>query len=281
MTRLLGSQNSQKFLRINLFRLRPTRLRGGIPAFLFLTKSYRVLMNFGILALLVIALILPLAAETKPRKSLLNSEPDVIYLSDILAEPIKLKVIKEAPVFSDKEGKHRLGFLKVNQSVDLEGMTDKAYRVRGMGRTNNGIAGWVAPWAFSHPQEDFVAKLKQLYERQIAVNMIIAEEGVAVGMTLAEVEKSRGKPTKTSVRRTAKGETGSWEYIDYDEVKHYVTRIDPVSRQAFRQLSHVTREETGKTSIEFENGLVTAVQETEDQGAGNVRIIVPPLVFGW
>ena len=236
-------------------------------------------MNTGTIVPLVIALTLTLAAETKPRKSLLNSDPDVIYLTDILAEPLKLKVVKEAPVFSDKEGKHRLGFLKANQTVDLEGMTEKAYRVRGMGRTNNGIAGWVAPWAFSHPQEDFVAKLKQLYERQIAVNLIIAEKGVAIGMTLAEVEKSRGKPTKTSVRRTAKGEAGSWEYIDYDEVKHYVTRIDPISRQAFRQLSHVTREETGKTSVEFEDGLVTAIQETEDRGAGNVRIVVPPLVF--
>lgn len=239
-------------------------------------------MKAGITALLGLALVLPMSAETKQqRKSLLNSEPDVIYLADILEEPIKLKVTKEAPVFSDKEGRQRLGFLKANQTVDLEGMTEKAYRIRGMGRTNNGIAGWVGPHAFSHPQEDFVAKLKQLYERQIAVNKIIAEEGVAIGMTLGEVEKSRGKPTKTSLRRTAKGEAGSWEYIDYDEVKHYVTRIDPLSGRAIRQLSHVTREETGKTVVEFEDGLVTALQEEENKGPGNVRIIVPPLVFGW
>lgn len=239
-------------------------------------------MKAGIIALLGLALVLPMSAETKQqRKSLLNSEPDVIYLADILEEPIKLKVTKEAPVFSDKEGRQRLGFLKANQTVDLEGMTEKAYRIRGMGRTNNGIAGWVGPHAFSHPQEDFVAKLKQLYERQIAVNKIIAEEGVAIGMTLGEVEKSRGKPTKTSLRRTAKGEAGSWEYIDYDEVKHYVTRIDPLSGRAIRQLSHVTREETGKTVVEFEDGLVTALQEEENKGPGNVRIIVPPLVFGW
>lgn len=239
-------------------------------------------MKAGITALLGLALVLPLSAETKQqRKSLLNSEPDVIYLADILEEPIKLKVTKEAPVFSDKEGRQRLGFLKANQTVDLEGMTEKAYRIRGMGRTNNGIAGWVGPHAFNHPQEDFVAKLKQLYERQIAVNKIIAEEGVAIGMTLGEVEKSRGKPTKTSLRRTAKGEAGSWEYIDYDEVKHYVTRIDPLSGRAIRQLSHVTREETGKTVVEFEDGLVTALQEEENKGPGNVRIIVPPLVFGW
>jgi hypothetical protein len=229
---------------------------------------------------LVFALLISTEAKSE-RKSLLNSEPGVIYLEEILEVSIKLKVIKEAPVYSDKEGKIRLGFLKANQTVELEGMTEKAYRVRGQGRSNNGIVGWVGPHAFSHPQEDFIAKLKQLYERQILVKKVIDDKGIAIGMTLDEVDKSRGKPTKTSVRRTAKGEAGSWEYIDYDEVKHYVTRIDPVSGQAFRQLSHVTREETGKTVVEFEDGLVSALQEDVDNGPGNVRIIIPPLVFGW
>ncbi len=239
-------------------------------------------MKAELILILSLVFALHLSTEAKSeRKSLLNSEPGVIYLEEILEVPIKLKVIKEAPVYSDKEGKIRLGFLKADQTVELEGMTENAYRVRGQGRSNNGIVGWVGPHAFSHPQEDFIAKLKQLYERQILVNKIINDKGIAIGMTLDEVDKSRGKPTKTSVRRTAKGEAGSWEYIDYEEVKHYVTRIDPVSGQAFRQLSHVTREETGKTVVEFEDGLVSALQEDVDNGPGNVQIIIPPLVFGW
>ena len=239
-------------------------------------------MKAELILILSLVFALHLSTEAKSeRKSLLNSEPGVIYLEEILEVPIKLKVIKEAPVYSDKEGKIRLGFLKADQTVELEGMTENAYRVRGQGRSNNGIVGWVGPHAFSHPQEDFIAKLKQLYERQILVNKIINDKGIAIGMTLDEVDKSRGKPTKTSVRRTAKGEAGSWEYIDYEEVKHYVTRIDPVSGQAFRQLSHVTREDTGKTMVEFEDGLVSALQEDVDNGPGNVQIIIPPLVFGW
>ena len=258
------------------------RAQAANHPFLFRPEHYLGLMKTGLTSLLAFAILTMPAAMAKPeRKSLLDSEPDVVYLADVVEKPIKLKVVKEAPVFSDKEGKHRLGFLKADQEVELEGMTEKAYRVRGMGRSNNGIAGWVGPHAFSHPEADFVAKLKQLYERQIAVNAIIAEEGVAVGMTLAEVEKSRGKPTKTSVRRTAKGESGSWEYIDYDEVKHYITRVDPVSGQAYRQFSHITREEKGKTVVEFEEGLVTALQETEDRRGGDVRIIVPPLIYRW
>lgn len=214
------------------------------------------------------------------RRSLLDSDPDVIYLTDVVEKPIKLKVIKNAPVFSDKEGNHRLGVLKADQIVELEGMTEKVYRVRGEG-LRNGIVGWVAPWAFSHPQEDFVAKLKQVYDRQIEVNKIIAANGVALGMTMEEIAESRGKPTKTSMRRTKEGQSGSWEYIDYDEVKHFITRADPVSGQVFRQLSHITQEETGKTVVEFENNIVSALEESENNSSGNLRIIVPPLVFGW
>jgi len=235
----------------------------------------------AILLLLVAAFVLPLNAEIKrDRKSLLNSDPSVVYLEELVDPPIKLKVIKEAPVYADKEGNRRLGYLKADQSVTLEGMTEKVYRVRGQG-TRNGIAGWVAPWAFSHPEKDFVDKLKQFYERQIAVMEIIEAKGIAIGMTLDEVAQSRGKPTKTSIRRTAEGETGSWEFIDYEEVKHYITRIDPASGQAFRQLSHVTQEEKGKSVVEFANGIVTALEETENNSGGSVRIIVPPLVLNW
>ena len=146
------------------------------------------------------------------RRSLLDSDPDVIYLTDVVQKPIKLKVIKEAPVYSDKEGNHRLGFLKADQIVALEGMTGKVYRVRGEG-TRNGIAGWVAPWAFTHPDKEFTEKLKQVYDRQISVNEIIASNGVALGMTMDEIAASRGRPTKTSMRRTKDGQTGSWEYV--------------------------------------------------------------------
>ncbi len=76
-------------------------------------------------------------------------------------------------------------------------------------------------------------------------------------MTMVEMGKSCGKPTKTSVRRIAQGEGGSWEQIDYDEVTRYTTRV------------------------ELENSIVTAEHEDEDNGAANVKIIFPPLVFGW
>jgi hypothetical protein len=222
----------------------------------------------------------PVNAQKKARMSLLDSDPDVVYLDSVLKKPIELKVEKAAPVFSDREGSHRLGTLKANQTVKLEAITDKIYRVRGEG-VRDGIAGWVAPWAFSSKDPKFVEHLKQLYEREIIVRELIAAKQVAVGMTMDEVAKSKGKPNKTSVRMTEGGQTGRWEYVEYDELKHYVTRIDPVTGHSYRTLSHITQIETGNFAVEFINDVVTAVEESKEDKGGNVRIVVPPVVFGW
>jgi hypothetical protein len=237
-------------------------------------------MKSAISVLLSLALTLVTHGQTKKDKeSLLDSVPGVVYLNQVFENPVKLNVIEQAQVFSDKDGNHRLGFLKADQIVELEGMTERAYRVRGQG-TTDGIAGWVSPKAFSHSDKDFVEKLKKIYERQIAVNEIIKNKGLAIGMTVNEVKQARGKATKTTMRVTPTGESGSWEYIDFDEVRHFITKVDPVSGQTYRQLSHITQEEKGKTTVEFTDGAVSALEEMEDQGAGNVKIIIPPVVFG-
>src|SRR5690606_22326303 len=113
-------------------------------------------MKAGILTLMVV-LALPALAQVNrnERRSLLDSDPEVVYMERTLKQPITLTVVKEAPVFSDKEGKHRLGFLKADKKVTREAMTDKVYRVRGQG-TGDGIAGWVAPWAFASKDPEFV-----------------------------------------------------------------------------------------------------------------------------
>jgi hypothetical protein len=155
------------------------------------------------------------------------------------------------------------------------------YRVRGKNARGE-IVGWVAPWAFSSEKDpSFAENLKKFYARHMEVRELIAARQVAVGMTIDEVAKSLGKPTKTEMRRTSTGESGSWEFIQYEEVKHYINRIDPVTGGVFRQLSHITREEKSKTTVEFTDGLASAISESENNGPGNVKIIVPPLVFGW
>jgi len=221
----------------------------------------------------------PLDAEVKrtPRKSLLDSEPGVVYLEQASVKPLELKVIREAPVFSDKEGKHQLGTLAANQIARIEAITDKVYRVRGMG-TRGGIAGWVAPWAFSPNDPEFAAKLKQFYERQIQVQELIAANQIACGMTMEEISRVLGKPTKTSSRKTEADETATWEYVRYEEVKHYITRIDPTTGTSYRQLSHITQEEKSRINVDFENQIATAIEESKDHSKKSPRIILQPLI---
>lgn len=239
-------------------------------------------MKSEMIAFALVLLSLPVEAQIKrtERKSLLDADPEVVYIEPVLKKPLELKVTKEAPVFSDKEGTHRLGVLKAEQTVKLEAITDKVYRVRGQG-TRDGISGWVAPWAFASTDPEFVQNLKQLYERQIQVQALIAAKQVAVGMTLDEVSQARGKPTKTSSRQTATGQSGRWEFVIYEEVKHYVTDVDRRTGMVFRRLASVTREEKSKVAVEFENDLVTAVEESEDHTGSNVRIVIPPVVWRW
>ena len=239
-------------------------------------------MKLGIL-FLTLVLLLPANAQgirKQQRSSLLENDPEVVYLSRYLDKPLKLKVVKDAPIFSDRQGKIRLGTLVAGQTVPVEAITDKIYRVRGRG-TRDGVAGWVAPWAFTAEDPDFVARLKEYYTRQIEVQRLIDARQIAVGMTLQEVEMALGKPVKTNLRRTEKGQSGRWEYIEYEEVKHYINRVDPHTGAVYRQLSHITREEKSRTDVEFEYDVVTAIEESENREGGRVRIVVPPLIFGW
>jgi hypothetical protein len=231
---------------------------------------------------LLLLFVLPLSAQTNrgERKSLLDNDPRVVYLTEMPDKQIELMIIKEAPVYSDVDGKQKLGTILANQKVKIEAITDKAYKVRGKG-TRDGIAGWVGPWAFASKDPQFVENLKKFYTRQLEVNKIIAEKDVAMGMTTEEVAQSLGRPTKSTLRQTPEGQSGKWEFIDYDEQKNYANVRDPVTGNFYRQLVSVTQIEKSKRVVEFTNGAVSAIEDTESKRADNMRIIVPPIVFGW
>ncbi|MCU0794845.1 MAG: hypothetical protein MUF31_02815 [Akkermansiaceae bacterium] len=230
---------------------------------------------------LIIALAGVLVASAQQRRSLLDSDPDVVYLEEHLDRKVELRIIKAAPIYSDKEGKRQLGAVNPGQVVELQAMTERAYRVSAKAG-NNKMIGWVAPWAFASKDPNFVENLAKLYKRQLEVAKLIEDGRAAIGMTLDEVGKALGSPTKTTLRQTDKGRSGKWEFIDYETIQHYNYVRDPLSGQVYKQLSHVTKEEKGKTVIEFEDEVVTAIEESETrEGSARVKIVVPPVVFAW
>jgi hypothetical protein len=229
--------------------------------------------------LLMIALILPVSAA--PRKSLLNNDPSVIYINEHLDRAIFLKVAKPAEIFATKNGGRKLGTFPVNTKVELLAIGGQnAYRVKGKAKHNT-VSGWVSPQMLTSFDKNFIANLKQLYERQMAVNELIANHDVAIGMTLEEIKLSLGEPTKTEVKQTRQGVSGQWEYITSKQQKHYRTVVDPHNGQTYRQLSHITTEEKERTTIEFKNNVVTSITRKKDKGPGKIRIIPVPIIWGW
>ena len=237
----------------------------------------------SVIALVLPALLLTAGANAdrqRDKSSLLNDDPEVVYAEEFTDKKIEFLVVKPATVFSTRKGGRKLGILKVDSKVSFIGMTGKAYKIRGTA-IHGGVSGWVSPRLLGSKDKDFVENLKKVYERQKVVRELIAKHEVAIGMSVEEVGASLGKPTKTKVRQTVKGRTGVWEFIQYEEQDHYQAVRDPVTGRVFRQYSHTTKEETGKVVVEFENEVVTAIEESENNGGGRVKIVVPPLVFTW
>jgi len=233
------------------------------------------------LGALVAAGMMSLAHGQRP--SLLDSDPEVVYTEEFSEKKIELLVVKPGPVYSSKKGKLGgtwLGQLKQDTKVELVGFNETAYKVRGTS-DRGGVSGWVSPKILASKDKDFVENLQKVYRRQIDVRTLIANHEVAIGMSMEEASQSLGRPTKTKVRRTAKGQSGQWEFIEYDEISHYQTVVDPVTRQVYRQLTHVTKEEMSRLVVEFENDIVTATEESESREGGAVKVVVPPLVVTW
>lgn len=217
----------------------------------------------------------------KAKDSLLNSDPEVVYVEEFTDKKIELLVVKPGTVYATRKGGRKLGVLKVDTQVTLLGITEKAYKIRGTA-VHGGVSGWVSPKALGSKDKDFVENFKKVFERTRTVRELIENHEVAIGMSPEEVSAALGRPTKTKVRQTAKGRTGKWEFIHYEEQDHYTYVRDPLTGGVFRQFSHTTREEIGKIVVEFENEVVTAIEESEDnEGGGKVKIINPPLVLGW
>lgn len=206
-----------------------------------------------------------------------NSDPEVVVLE---GKKMELLVVQPATVFATKKGGRRLGVYPVDTKLQLLEMTDKGYKVKGKA-THSLVTGWVSPKNLASKDPQFVENLKKFYEREMQIRELIANSEVAIGMTSEEVAKSIGEPTKKESKQTKDGFTGTWEYSKGREKKNYTTVIDPATGLAYRRFSHMSYEESEKLTLEFKDKVVTSISSMENAGMPNVKIIVPPVIFGF
>ena len=217
--------------------------------------------------------------RTSKSRSSLNNDPEVLELENY-ETPIKLLLTKDTTLFASKTGNksRRLGTLPAGASVQLIAMTENVYRVAGKGKYGK-IKGWVGPKSLASQDPKFIENLQMLYKRQVKVNNFIANKQVAIGMTIKEVTQSLGTPTKKESVITKEGTSGTYQYIENEQQKHYRYVKDQTTGRLFKQLSHVTTIEKYNTSVDFENNVVTAIISKDDNSQSSINTITPPIYF--
>ena len=247
------------------------------------TKAMKSFLNKRtLLVSACIAIGVSTATAIPPKRSPLNNDPEVVYMEEYTAKEIEFITTEALAVYSSKKGasSRKLTTFKAGSKVKLIALTDKAYRVSGQGK-NGKTLGWVNPKKLASKDPNFVENLKKVYQRQMVVNALLANNEVAIGMTLSEVKLSLGEPTKKTSKVTKDGRSGKWEFIEFEEIKHYNYVTDRRTGQIYKTLSHITTEEKSNITVEFENTVVTAITRVEDNGPDKIKIITPPIILGF
>jgi hypothetical protein len=204
-------------------------------------------------------------------------ETGAIYLEDLLPKPVRVATVADAPIYYKIDLQRYLGTLKKGQFVELQAVSDNAYRVRGVAQQGQ-VAGWVEAKYLSPVKKEFLASLRQNAARREAVQALILKKEVAINMTPDEVALALGKPTKTTSRLDAAGREDIWEYIRYE-----LQAQESVGRDGFgKVVTAVTyvKVPVGKLAVTFANSLVSALEQSEGS-ARNVRpsVVQPPFTI--
>lgn len=211
--------------------------------------------------------------------SRLNKEDGAIYLEGMVVNEVPVRIVKPVPAYATLAGDRWMGNLYDNQNAVLLAVSDKAYRVRGRAKQGQ-IAGWVSKAAITGLPADFEPKLKKYHQRYVAVEKLIQNKQVALGMTVDEVVASIGHPDKRSSKITQGGRADTLEFVSYERVPQTTVVYDSFGR-AFPSTQYI-EVEAGRVIVELTNDAVSSIQESEGIERGNnagVLIVPPPIIL--
>jgi hypothetical protein len=217
-------------------------------------------------------------AHAGPPTSAVIREPGAIYLEDFSAHTIRIPVKDDAAIYYKPDLARYLGTLKKGQMVELQAVTDDAYRVRGVAQQGQ-VVGWVPPAALAPLKKEFLENLKQNAARRAEVDALIAKNEVAVNMTPDEVVASLGKPTRKTSHLDNAGQEEVWDFVKYDRVPQESTGYDRYGRLVSSVV--YIKVPSGKLSVSFDNNLVSSIEQTEGapDHEARAKLIPAPLVF--
>ncbi|MFZ4484520.1 MAG: hypothetical protein ACOYOL_11130 [Chthoniobacterales bacterium] len=232
-------------------------------------------------------------------------EEGAIYLEDFSVPAMRLSLREAAPCYFDRPGRRYAGTLRFPQFVRLDAVApDGMLRVRGNAQ-QGGVVAWVEPRFLQPPPEGLIEALGKAEERRRKVDALIANNEVAIGMSLEEVTRSLGKPQKKSSRTGREGSTQVYEYIKYDIIPQ--TSYTPAFQQSivgFRPDPRDPRQQprrvvvnsgfgynastiylkvpVGSVTVSFTNGVAESIEQSEGTLAGaSAALVVPPVNVVW
>ncbi len=208
-------------------------------------------------------------------------EEGAIYLEDLLPKPVRLATISDAPIHYKIDLARYLGTLKKGQIVEIQAVSDTAYRVRGKAEQGQ-VAGWIDPKFLNPLPKDFLENVRQNAARREEVAALIAKNEVAVNMTPEEVVKALGKPSKKNSLLDAKGRAETWEFVKYERVPREIVVGRDVDGRLLKSIIY-EKVPSGKLAITFANNLVASLEQTEGtlDRAAQVKILPAPFVVGF
>jgi len=226
------------------------------------------------LCVLIVLTALPARAQSA-RPSSLTRERGAVYVEDFTDQPVKLRLAQAAPAFADPAARRRLGQMLGGQQVELIAFTDKACRVRGRA-AHDTIVGWVGLKNLTADDPGLFDRLKQAATRQAEVEKLIARKEAAIGMTPDEVIRALGRPDEETTNVREQASTGTFSYVTYDRIPQRTLVRDRYGRLV--QTITYIKVETGRLTVEFENGSVSSLQSTKSRpNWNNSRFVVPPI----
>ena len=208
----------------------------------------------------------------------LPTEPGTISVEDLLPRPLRLSVKQEAVIYYHATFDRALGQMAAGTPVTVVGLSDMGCRVRGRARHGD-VAGWMKFSDLAMGDPKLPEKLKALYERQMRITELIAQHEVAIGMTRDEVDRSLGRPTRTSTKVTAAGREERLEYAIFQKVPQAAIGRAP-NGQLVESVIYV-KVEVGTLSVSFKNGVVEVIEETKGNplAGAPVKIVPVPIMI--
>jgi len=242
----------------------------------------------------LLLLLVAVGTSTAYGNSPIVREAGVIYLSDFSQKPYEAQVKRAAPCYFDLDLRRYAGTLRFPQTVKVEAFAKHACKIRGNAQ-QGGVAAWVPYSELEGLPDNLLAELEKAESRRQTVETLIQQNEVAIGMTTDEVLRSVGKPNKKSSRAEPGKTSEKWEYIKYDLVPQTVYgpsyRRNTIRNTGKPYGNSLTTAETtyigstvylkvpvGKLMVQFENGIVGSMEQTEGTLAErDISIVVPPV----